>query len=158
MKPIRLNPACGDKPWHVQQLPAGAMDGCIMDDEQAGVDFRQFSHDALSGEGGPPPYARQLGPVDKRPQGADRREGAGCGRHTRTAKTPEIWRPSELYFQLSPERRPDKFGPRAQSNQKICQQFAVEFFRDGIKRARERNNRLVKSIILLWWDLSIIFR
>lgn len=132
------------------------VDGNVKD-AYTGVGFPQLSHNALSGEGGSLSYVRELVPVDRCHRGADRRERAGYGSYTSTAITPEIWRPGELYFQLPSECRPDRFGPRAQSNQKICQRFAIEFFRDGIKQVRERNNWLVKSIILLWWDLSIIF-
>jgi protein-serine/threonine kinase len=54
----------------------------------------------------------------------------------------QIWQqPSELNFQLPLERQPDKFGPRAQSNQKVRGGLGSEFFRDGVKRARDRNLR-----------------
>jgi protein-serine/threonine kinase len=46
-------------------------------------------------------------------------------------------------FQLAPERNPDKYGPVAQNNQKKCERLASDFFKDSVKRARERNLRLV---------------
>lgn len=44
-------------------------------------------------------------------------------------------------FQIAPERNPDKYGPNANNNQKRCSQLAADFFRDSVKRARERNQR-----------------
>lgn len=44
-------------------------------------------------------------------------------------------------FQLAPERNPDKYGSNANSNQKKCSQLAADFFKDSVKRARERNQR-----------------
>jgi protein-serine/threonine kinase len=44
-------------------------------------------------------------------------------------------------FQPIPERNPDKYGSNANSNQKKCSQLAADFFKDSVKRARERNQR-----------------
>lgn len=44
-------------------------------------------------------------------------------------------------FQIAPERNPDKYGPNANNNQKRCSQLAADFFKDSVKRARERNQR-----------------
>lgn len=44
-------------------------------------------------------------------------------------------------FQPAPERNPDKYGPTANNNQKRCSQLAADFFKDSVKRARERNQR-----------------
>jgi protein-serine/threonine kinase len=44
-------------------------------------------------------------------------------------------------FEVAPERNPDKFGPNANNNQKKCSQLAADFFKDSVKRARERNQR-----------------
>ncbi len=46
-------------------------------------------------------------------------------------------------FQAAPERNPDRYGPNANNNQKKCSQLATDFFKDSVKRARERNQRLV---------------
>ncbi|EHA57611.1 Cobalt uptake protein cot1 [Pyricularia oryzae] len=46
-----------------------------------------------------------------------------------------------LEFQPGPERNPDKYGPGANNNQKKCAQLAADFFKDSVKRARERNQR-----------------
>ena len=44
-------------------------------------------------------------------------------------------------FQQAPERNPDRYGSNANSNQKKCSQLAADFFKDSVKRARERNQR-----------------
>ncbi|KAI0006344.1 serine/threonine-protein kinase cot-1 [Xylariaceae sp. FL0662B] len=44
-------------------------------------------------------------------------------------------------FQPAPERTPEKFGQNANNNQKKCSQLAADFFKDSVKRARERNLR-----------------
>jgi protein-serine/threonine kinase len=48
-------------------------------------------------------------------------------------------------YQLAPERNPDKYGPVAQNNQKKCERLASDFFKDSVKRARDRNVRWVVS-------------
>jgi len=44
-------------------------------------------------------------------------------------------------FQPAPERNPEKYGAVANNNQKKCSQLAADFFKDSVKRARERNLR-----------------
>ncbi|KAI1636726.1 kinase-like domain-containing protein [Biscogniauxia mediterranea] len=44
-------------------------------------------------------------------------------------------------FQQAPERYPEKYGINANNNQKKCSQLAADFFKDSVKRARERNLR-----------------
>ncbi|KAI1733823.1 serine/threonine protein kinase, AGC family COT1 [Xylaria scruposa] len=44
-------------------------------------------------------------------------------------------------FQPAPERNPERYGPNANKNQKKCSQLAADFFKDSVKRARERNLR-----------------
>jgi protein-serine/threonine kinase len=44
-------------------------------------------------------------------------------------------------FQQAPERNPDRYGPNVNNNQKRCAQMAADFFKDSVKRARERNQR-----------------
>ncbi|KAI0398508.1 putative serine/threonine kinase [Xylariaceae sp. FL0594] len=44
-------------------------------------------------------------------------------------------------FQAAPERNPEKYGATANNNQKKCSQLATDFFKDSVKRARERNLR-----------------
>ncbi|KUI71647.1 Serine/threonine-protein kinase cot-1 [Cytospora mali] len=44
-------------------------------------------------------------------------------------------------FVSTPERNLDLYGPRARQNRAICSRLAAEFFRDSVKRARDRNLR-----------------
>lgn len=47
----------------------------------------------------------------------------------------------ECEFAPPPGRHPDRYGPNAASNQKRCHQIAQGFFKDGVRRARERHER-----------------
>ncbi|PKS06445.1 hypothetical protein jhhlp_007193 [Lomentospora prolificans] len=92
----------------------------------------------------------QLGPGRSNPYGA-----AGSSQRPRTAGAPaqpayggymNAPMPSQnpapaSEFQIAPERNPDKYGPNSINNQKRCSQLAADFFRDSVKRARERNQR-----------------
>jgi protein-serine/threonine kinase len=49
-------------------------------------------------------------------------------------------RPADT-FQPAPERTPEKYGTNSNNNQKKCSQLAADFFKDSVKRARERNLR-----------------
>lgn len=44
-------------------------------------------------------------------------------------------------FFIPGEKNPDKYGTLAHTNQKKCQQLAETFFKDSVKRARDRNVR-----------------
>ncbi|XP_044722191.1 kinase [Hirsutella rhossiliensis] len=44
-------------------------------------------------------------------------------------------------FAQAPNRNPDQHGPAANNSQKQCSQLASDFFKDSVKRARERNQR-----------------
>jgi protein-serine/threonine kinase len=46
-------------------------------------------------------------------------------------------------FEVPPERNYDKYGSVAQMNQKKTSSMAENFFRDSVKRARDRNVRFV---------------
>ena len=46
---------------------------------------------------------------------------------------------SPATFQAAPERRPDQYGSSTHRNQKKCAHLAEAFFKDSVKRARERN-------------------
>ncbi|SPQ20150.1 68b9daf5-d9d9-45c4-b708-9bc3d238d1c5 [Thermothielavioides terrestris] len=77
----------------------------------------QFSHQNLGGgPGRPSPYGSARGPSPASNAQSD-------------------------YFAPAPERNPDKYGPNANNNQKKCSQLASDFFKDSVKRARERNQR-----------------
>ncbi|KUI61085.1 Serine/threonine-protein kinase cot-1 [Cytospora mali] len=47
-----------------------------------------------------------------------------------------------MEFVSTPERNLDSYGPRARQNRAICSRLAAEFFRDSVKRARDRNLRV----------------
>ncbi|KAK0636563.1 serine/threonine-protein kinase orb6 [Bombardia bombarda] len=47
----------------------------------------------------------------------------------------------QLEFAPAPERNPDRYGSNVNNNQKKCSQLASDFFKDSVKRARERNQR-----------------
>lgn len=46
-------------------------------------------------------------------------------------------------FVQAPERSPDRYGPRVRQNRTKCSQLAADFFKDSVRRARERNLRSV---------------
>ncbi|KAG6019192.1 Cobalt uptake protein cot1 [Claviceps citrina] len=100
----------------------------------------QFSHQNLGGA----PRAAPRGPSpSQRPRTAGSQP---LGAYAGYANAPPL--PTQnaaalaaTEFQVAPERNPDRYGPNANSNQKKCSQLAVDFFKDSVKRARERNQR-----------------
>lgn len=106
----------------------------------------QFSHQNLGGGGGAAARASPYGaaratPPGQRPRtaGAQGQQAAGYGSYLNAPPMP-TQAPQE-YFAPAPERNPDKYGPNANNNQKKCSQLASDFFKDSVKRARERNQR-----------------
>ncbi|KAI0159810.1 serine/threonine protein kinase [Xylariaceae sp. FL1272] len=94
----------------------------------------QFSHQNLGGA------ARYAGRGV--PQGQPRPRTAGSTGQQPSygyANAPPMPRQSE--FQAAPERNPERYGTNANNNQKKCSQLASDFFKDSVKRARERNLR-----------------
>jgi protein-serine/threonine kinase len=104
----------------------------------------QFSHQNLGGAARGNPYgARQPSP-SQRPRTAGA-TGFQQGYHGYMApSTPAL--PPQPEFEPAPERNPDKYGPLTHNNQKRCAQLASDFFKDSVKRARDRNLR---------WDLTL---
>ncbi|KAI3397968.1 hypothetical protein diail_10044 [Diaporthe ilicicola] len=104
----------------------------------------QFSHQNLGGAArsggygsrGPSPAAAQ------RPRTAG---GSGQAQNYSYLNAPMPSQPGSKGgspdFEVAPERNPDKFGSNANNNQKKCSQLAADFFKDSVKRARERNQR-----------------
>ncbi|OBT59881.1 hypothetical protein VE03_10511, partial [Pseudogymnoascus sp. 23342-1-I1] len=88
----------------------------------------QFSHQNLGGAARGNQYARQ-------PTGAQRPRTAGSN----AAAAPVV--PQQPELEQAPERNPDKYGPLTHNNQKRCAQLASDFFKDSVKRARDRNLR-----------------
>ncbi|KAK3899691.1 kinase-like domain-containing protein [Staphylotrichum tortipilum] len=105
----------------------------------------QFSHQNLGGGGGAAARASPYGaaratPPGQRPRTAGAQgQQAGYGSYLNAPPMP-TQAPQE-YFAPAPERNPDKYGPNANNNQKKCSQLASDFFKDSVKRARERNQR-----------------
>lgn len=106
----------------------------------------QFSHQNLGGPGGPgraSPYAPRGPSPAQRP-----RTAGSSGQQQRDAYNsyhnnpmpPQAGRTDQA-FQTAPERNPEKYGQNANNNQKKCSQLAADFFKDSVKRARERNLR-----------------
>ncbi|ODA81950.1 hypothetical protein RJ55_00455 [Drechmeria coniospora] len=102
----------------------------------------QFSHQNL-GDG-----ARGVGYAPRGPSPSHRprtagggANPAGYGSYANAPPLPTQGQPPVDNFQRAPERNPDEYGPIANSNQKKCSQLATDFFKDSVKRARERNQR-----------------
>jgi protein-serine/threonine kinase len=101
----------------------------------------QFSHQNLGGAGRQSPYSARGPSSGQRPRTADSRgQQPGYGSYANAPPMPT--QTAQLdYFAPAPERNPDKYGPNANNNQKKCSQLASDFFKDSVKRARERNQR-----------------
>lgn len=101
----------------------------------------QFSHQNLGGAARQAPYAPRAGQA-QRPRTAG---GSAQQPYSNYSNVPLPTQGTPVSeFQPTPERNPDKFGTNANSNQKKCSQLAADFFKDSVKRARERNQRYVK--------------
>jgi protein-serine/threonine kinase len=101
----------------------------------------QFSHQNLGGAGRASPYNARAPPAGQRPRTAGAQgQPAGYGGYANAPPMPTQTAPAD-YFAAAPERNPDKYGPNANNNQKKCSQLASDFFKDSVKRARERNQR-----------------
>lgn len=118
-----------------QQRPAPAADATN------GL-VHQFSHQNLGGRASP--YGNRQPSPSQRPRtaGATGQQAAYGGYlNAPMPATPQQQNWPE--FQPAPERNPDKYGPLAQTNQKKCASLAEAFFKDSVKRARDRNVRYV---------------
>ncbi len=101
----------------------------------------QFSHQNLGGAA----RAGQQGPRGPSPSQRPRTAGAS-GQQANygsylSAPMPAAPAVPQFEFAPAPERNPDRYGPNANNNQKKCSQLASDFFKDSVKRARERNQR-----------------
>jgi protein-serine/threonine kinase len=99
----------------------------------------QFSHQNLGGAARGNQYgARQPSP-SQRPRTAGA-TGLQQNYHGYAAPSaPAV--PQQPEFEPAPERNPDKYGTLTHNNQKRCAQLASDFFKDSVKRARDRNLR-----------------
>ncbi|KAI9050719.1 hypothetical protein LZ554_004839 [Drepanopeziza brunnea f. sp. 'monogermtubi'] len=116
-----------------QQRPAPAADATN------GL-VHQFSHQNLGG-GRAAPYGSRQPTQGQRPRtaGASGQPAA----YNSYLNAPMSTAPQQNWpeFQPAPERNPDRYGPLAQTNQKKCSSLAEAFFKDSVKRARDRNVR-----------------
>jgi protein-serine/threonine kinase len=100
----------------------------------------QFSHQNLGGAGRASPYGTRGTSPGQRPRTAGAQgQQPGYGSYLNAPPMPNTNPQGE--FAPAPERNPDKYGPNANNNQKKCSQLASDFFKDSVKRARERNQR-----------------
>lgn len=120
------------------QARAGA--SATSNDPNTGL-AHQFSHQNLGGAARAPAYGGQRGPTSsQRPRTAGA-AGQQAGAYGSYLNAPLPSQGPQPEFQTAPERNPDKYGPNANNNQKKCSQLAADFFKDSVKRARERNQR-----------------
>ncbi|WYZ35169.1 hypothetical protein EsH8_I_001445 [Colletotrichum jinshuiense] len=102
----------------------------------------QFSHQNLGGAARASPYGSRGPSPAQRPRtaGAPGQTPSGYGHYATPPLPVQPAAPVEA-FAPAPERNYDKYGPNANNNQKKCTQLASDFFKDSVKRARERNQR-----------------
>ncbi|EQL00827.1 Protein kinase-like domain protein [Ophiocordyceps sinensis CO18] len=104
----------------------------------------QFSHQNLGGATRSAGYGARGPSAGQRPRtaGAPGQPPASYGGYMNAPPMPSQSSPAAVHnFQQAPERNPDRYGPNSHSNQKKCSQLATDFFKDSVKRARERNQR-----------------
>ncbi|KAH8650062.1 serine/threonine protein kinase, AGC family COT1 [Xylariales sp. PMI_506] len=105
----------------------------------------QFSHQNLGGAAPRAgPYAPRGPSSGQRPRTAgssNQQQQAAYNSYMNAPPMPsQTTRPGDA-FQPAPERNPERYGTNANNNQKKCSQLAADFFKDSVKRARERNLR-----------------
>ncbi|KAI4870325.1 serine/threonine-protein kinase cot-1 [Hypoxylon rubiginosum] len=99
----------------------------------------QFSHQNLGGATRANPYgARGPSPAQRPRTAGSSGQQPNYGYHAAPMPAPAARQPE---FQSAPERSPEKYGLNSNNNQKKCSQLAADFFKDSVKRARERNLR-----------------
>jgi protein-serine/threonine kinase len=101
----------------------------------------QFSHQNLGGAARASPYGGRGPSPAQRPRTAGASAQQTNYSYLNAPPLPGASASSGPEFQPAPERNPDKYGPNANNNQKKCSQLAADFFKDSVKRARERNQR-----------------
>lgn len=103
----------------------------------------QFSHQNLGGAARASPYSARGHPANtqQRPRTANPPTQQANYSYLNAPLPSQAQQPLE--FAAAPERNPDRYGPTAHNNQKKCSQLASDFFKDSVKRARERNQRCV---------------
>lgn len=103
----------------------------------------QFSHQNLGGAARAANYSSRA-PTSQRPRtaGGSGYAAPGYNSYLNQPLPNQPAAPIPVFeFQAAPDRNPDRYGPNANNNQKKCSQLAADFFKDSVKRARERNQR-----------------
>lgn len=135
-------------PSHHQDFAQGAYrannaPGGASNDPNTGL-AHKFSHQNLGGAAQSGGYGSR-GPSPAGMQRPRTAGGAGQAPNYSYLNAPMPGQPGSkpFYpeFEAAPERNPDKYGSNANNNQKKCSQLAADFFKDSVKRARERNQR-----------------
>jgi protein-serine/threonine kinase len=106
----------------------------------------QFSHQNLGGRVSPYGTRQAASPGGQRPRtaGAPTQQGAYHASYLTPMPSQSSQQQNWPEFQPCPsERNPDKYGKSAETNQTKCSQLAETFFKDSVKRARDRNVRQV---------------
>ena len=102
----------------------------------------QFSHQNLGGGRASPYGSRQPSPAQRPRTAGAQGQQAGYGSYLNTPMPSQsTHQQHQPEFQVAPERNPDKYGHSAQTNQSKCKTLAESFFKDSVKRARDRNLR-----------------
>ncbi|PVH74753.1 kinase-like protein [Cadophora sp. DSE1049] len=99
----------------------------------------QFSHQNLGGRASP--YGNRQPSPGQRPRTAGATGQQAAYNSYLNAPMPSAPQQNWPEFQPAPERNPDRYGSLAQTNQKKCASLAEAFFKDSVKRARDRNVR-----------------
>ncbi|KAM0215778.1 hypothetical protein ACHAPA_001788 [Fusarium lateritium] len=101
----------------------------------------QFSHQNLGGAARGQGYARAPSQGQRPRTAGSSGQQPGYNNYMNAPPMPTQASAPVDEFQRAPERNPDRYGTNANSNQKKCSQLAADFFKDSVKRARERNQR-----------------
>ena len=99
----------------------------------------QFSHQNLGGRASP--YGNRQPSPSQRPRTAGATGQQAAYNSYLNAPMPAAPQQTWPEFETAPQRDPDRYGSVAQTNQKKCAQLAESFFKDSVKRARDRNVR-----------------
>lgn len=117
----------------------------------------QFSHQNLGGASRASPYGSRQPSPSQRPRTAGATgQQAGYGSYL-NAPMPSQTSQQQAWpeFQTAPERNPEKYGSLAVANQTKCRGLAETFFKDSVKRARDRNLRSVILYSRLQFEVGI---
>jgi len=122
--------------------PRSNTPGATSNDPNTGL-AHQFSHQNLGGVARASPYGSRGPSPAQRPRtaGATAHQTAYGGYMNAPMPAPPSHAAPVYEFQAAPDRNPDRYGPNANNNTKKCSQLAADFFKDSVKRARERNQR-----------------